>query len=109
MSKAGSLRKIGNFEAVEIPGQPGGLCVVVFHGYGADAFDLLSFQRLLGAPPGTTWLFPQGPLKVSDGGIAGRAWFPIDVEALDAAMREGTHRDMSKITPPGLNRTVRLI
>jgi len=102
MTKPKPLRKIGNLDAIEIPGQVGGYCIVVFHGYGADANDLLSLSRILAVPPGTTWLFPQGPLKVSDGGIAGRAWFPIDVEALDAAMREGTHRDMSNITPPGL-------
>jgi phospholipase/carboxylesterase len=39
---------------------------------------------------------------VSDGGIAGRAWFEIPVDRLDEAMREGTHIDMASFTPPGM-------
>ena len=104
MNKLSPLKKIGPFDVLEIPPNPGGAYVVVFHGYGASAQDLTSLAPLLNAPPGTGWIFAQGPLKVSDGGIAGRAWFPLDVTLLDAAMREGRHIDMSGYTPEGLKR-----
>jgi phospholipase/carboxylesterase len=102
MSKARPLRKIGPLEAIEVPGIPGGYCVVMLHGYGADATDLVSLSQLLSAPPGTTWLFPNGPMKISGGGIFGRAWFPIDVAKLEEEMAQGIHMDMAKHTPPGL-------
>jgi len=102
MAKERQLKRVGSLEVLEIPGQPGGATVVCLHGFGANAFDLASLGRLLSLPVGTTWLFPQGPLKVSDGGIAGYAWFPLDVEALDAAMRTGTYRDFSQMTPQGM-------
>jgi phospholipase/carboxylesterase len=104
MNKVSSFKKLGPLDVLEIPAQPGASYIVVFHGYGADAKDLLSFAHLLNAPTGTGWIFAQGPLKVSDSGIAGRAWFPLDLAYLDNAMREGRHIDMSGITPEGLKR-----
>jgi phospholipase/carboxylesterase len=104
MSKILPLKKIGPLDVMQIPAQPGGGYIVVFHGYGADAPDLISFSQLLQVPPGTGWIFAQGPLKVSDGGIAGRAWFPLDVEKLDQQMRSGEYYDFSKETPTGLKK-----
>jgi len=98
------LRKLGPFDVIEIPGNPAGPYVIVFHGFGADAYDLLSLERVLNAPSGTGWLFPQGVLKVSDGGISGRAWFPINVEKFDQNMRDGIYADMSGSTPEGLKK-----
>jgi len=98
------LRKLGPLDVIEIPGQPGGACIIVFHGFGADAYDLLSLERVLNAPPGTGWIFAQGIIKVSDGGISGRAWFPINVEDFDQTMREGKYTDMSGATPEGLKK-----
>ena len=101
MAQPKPLRKIGELEAVEIPGQPGGFGIAVFHGYGADALDLVSLSHLLSPPPGTTWLFPNGPLRINEGGVNGRAWFPIDAQALQMAAMAGTFVDFSKITPSG--------
>jgi phospholipase/carboxylesterase len=98
------LRKLGPLDVIEIPGNPAGYYVIVFHGFGADAYDLLPLERVLNAPPGTGWVFPQGVIKVSDGGIAGRAWFPINVERFDQTMREGGYTDMSGSTPEGLKK-----
>jgi len=104
MNKVSPLRKLGNLEVLEIPPNPGGGYVVVFHGFASSAHEVLPFARLLSTPPGTGWIFPQGPLKVSDGGIPGRGWFPLDVAILDSAMREGRHLDMSGVTPEGFKR-----
>src|SRR4051812_25395925 len=105
MARPLPMKKIGPMEAIEIPGQPGGPCYVVFHGYGADASDLVPLANVIWAPPGTTWFFPNGNLKVPIGPhVYGRGWFELDIEALEEARRTGTHRDLTNYTPPGLKR-----
>lgn len=64
--------------------------VILFHGYGANAWDLASFaeyyQQLM--PHKNVhdylWVFPQGLLDLSGGFGDGsqRAWFPISIERL---------------------------
>lgn len=103
MKKINPIRKIGPLDAIEIPGTPDGPCIVVFHGFGASAYDLLSLGRLIDAP-NASWYFVQGPLKVSVGGVFGRAWFPFDVPALDDAVRRGIHIDYSKYPADDLAR-----
>ncbi|MDZ4676755.1 MAG: esterase [Oligoflexia bacterium] len=103
MARPSKMRKIGSLEVIEIPGQPKSPCIVFFHGYGADATDLVPLANVISAPPGTTWLFPNGTMEVELGPhFSARAWFPIDIEALDRARAEGTHRDLSNTTPPGI-------
>jgi phospholipase/carboxylesterase len=105
MIKPRPLRKIGPLETLEIPGTPDGYGVVVLHGYGADARDLVSFSQLLSTPPGTTWLFPNGPLRINESGVDGRAWFPIDAQALQVAVLQNVHYDFSKATPAGVKQS----
>ncbi|HAN31909.1 MAG TPA: esterase [Myxococcales bacterium] len=95
---------IGGLDVLEVPGEPGGLTVVLLHGFGASWEDLLPLHRVIAAPPGTRWIFPNAPVEVALGPwMSGRAWFPIDMDALNRAMMSGTHRDMSSITPAGLS------
>ncbi len=76
---------------------------MVLHGYGADAWDLVPLAQVLRVPPGTNWLFPNAPLEVPLGPhMSGRAWFAIDMAALEAAMMRGQHRDLSKDSPPAM-------
>lgn len=104
------LRKIGDLEVLEVKGEPDKPCIVMLHGYGADAFDLAPLAQVLQAPAGTTWLFPNGPLQVPIGfHITGRAWFPIDIESLERSMRSGTPREISTWTPPDFRETQKLI
>jgi len=99
------MKRYGSVEALEIPGETGGPCVIVFHGFGADATDLYSLGSVIKGPPGTTWIFPNGIQAAEfQGGTYGRAWFPIDVEALEAARAAGTHSDFSQATPPGMKK-----
>lgn len=93
---------IGSFRCYMYPGKPGGPCVVLFHGYGADATDLMPLADMMDIP-GVTWIFPEGPVEVIIGpGMFGRAWFQIDSRRLEAAMVRGETIDMSKTTPQGL-------
>jgi phospholipase/carboxylesterase len=79
-----------------------GPLVVLLHGFGAPGDDLVSLHRVIEAPAGTRFLFPVAPLALPPAYGAGRAWWHIDMAALDKAMREGTVRDLSREAPDGL-------
>lgn len=97
------LEMIGPIEAVYIPGNPETYTVILFHGYGANAYDLSPLSAYLDLPDGTNWLFPNGILEIPVmPGYNGRAWFPIDMEALQRAMTTGGYRDFSDRYPAGL-------
>lgn len=99
------LKKIGPLDVVEVKNSDYGPCIVLFHGYGADCFDLTPLSEVVKAPKGANWYFPNGITKVPIGpGFMGRAWFSIDINALEAAMRAGKYRDMSRTQPPGLDK-----
>ncbi|MCB0385184.1 MAG: serine esterase [Bdellovibrionales bacterium] len=100
------LEKIGPLDCVYLPGEEGGPLIVFFHGYGADAWDLAPLSHELGVE-GATWVFPNGTLEVPIGpGWTGRAWFQIDVQGLEKAMAAGTHREMSDLRPPEMDRVL---
>ncbi len=81
-----------------------GPVIVLLHGYGASANDLLPLHQLLDPAQAATWYFPHGFVKVPLGpGIYGRAWFPIDIAALEEAVRTGKSRDLSSISPNGID------
>lgn len=73
------VRERGTLRTVEVDGK--GKTVVLFHGYGADCYDLLFLSETKRVTP--HWLFPEAPLEVAIApGYVGRAWFPIDLSAL---------------------------
>ncbi len=104
MSYKNQLVEIGSLSALVTSGSEDARTIVLFHGYGADASDLYPLHQYIQAPKDTRWVFPEGVLDIEvTPGFGGRAWFPIDIEALERAMQSGTHRDLSTIRPPGLN------
>ncbi len=89
-------QKMGPLDVLTIEGDPGGVGIVLFHGFGSDASDLLSLSTIFRGTPRPTWFFPNGPIEVSfGGGHTGRAWFPIDFDLLEHALYEksGTFLD----------------
>jgi phospholipase/carboxylesterase len=78
-----------------------GPVVVLFHGFGAPGDDLVSLHRVLDAPPGTRFVFPEAPLEL-EGHFGGRAWWMIDMARLERAMERGEIRDLSNEVPDGL-------
>ena len=79
--------------------------VILFHGYGADAHDLMSLADLIPTKKTVNYLFPNGPLQVPIGpGWTGRAWWKIDMGAIERAMAAGTTRDMTEDTPQDLDK-----
>ncbi|EPG73617.1 phospholipase/carboxylesterase [Leptospira fainei serovar Hurstbridge str. BUT 6] len=97
------LEQIGPLKAARIKGDPNGPYVIFFHGYGANAYDLLPLYSYMDVPIGTNFIFPDGILEIPlMPGYNGRAWFPIDMEALQRAMMAGGYRDFSDRYPQGL-------
>lgn len=55
-------------------------CVVLFHGYGADANDLASLSTAYQLNESVDWFFPQGVHTVPIGPMmTGRAWFQLRI------------------------------
>jgi phospholipase/carboxylesterase len=79
-----------------------GPLVVLLHGFGAPGEDLVPLWRVLSAPEGTRFLFPEAPLSLEAAGYgAGRAWWMIDMQELEHAAATGEPRDTT-VAPPGL-------
>lgn len=105
MSVQPQHRQLGELEAYEIRTGDDRPTVVLFHGYGANAFDLMPLSQYAAADVPVNWLFPQGLVDLDLGwGMVGKAWFSIDVEALQEAMLRGEYRDLAGSRPPGLDR-----
>jgi phospholipase/carboxylesterase len=78
-----------------------GPLVVLLHGFGAPGEDLVGLWRVLDVPGDTRFAFPAAPLRV-EGGWDGRAWWMIDMMAMQIAIMEGRVRDLSNEVPAGL-------
>ncbi len=101
MSKPFQERKVGELDIVELLGDPDKGTIVLLHGFGADAFDLFPLSSLYKGP---TWIFPQAPLEIQIApGYFGRAWFPIDIEKLNLAIREKRFDEVSGAFPSELD------
>lgn len=98
------MEKIGPLDCIRRGNPAASHAVIMFHGYGADAADLASFASVMRLGDDVQWIFPNGVLEVPIGpGFYGRAWFPIDMAAIEQAMMQGRHRDMTTMRPPGLD------
>jgi phospholipase/carboxylesterase len=72
--------------------------VVLLHGWGASGEDLVPLGEALAAP-GRLLVFPEAPLA---GPWGGRAWWHLDLVALEAARASGQDRDLRATVPVGL-------
>lgn len=89
--------------SVQIAGDAGtpGPVVVLLHGFGAPGNDLVPLGRVLSAPPGTRFVFPEAPLGLGREYGGGRAWWAIDMEERVRRLALGQH-DTDRI-PKGLD------
>ena len=55
--------------------------IVLLHGFGAGGDDLVDLSRIVEAPAGVRWLFPEAPIPLDKQGDS-RAWWIIDVDRL---------------------------
>ena len=83
-----------------------GPLVVLFHGFGAPGDDLVSLARVLRAPPGTRFAFPEAPLSLAALGMPqGRAWWMIDMARMQRVRTPSAIEQMSTEVPDGLAAT----
>ena len=80
-----------------------GPAIVLCHGYGAPGDDLVSIARVVAGSRELRWFFPEAPLELDLGfGMAGRAWWNIDMMRLQEAMMRGQARQLAGETPEGM-------
>lgn len=87
-------------------GKPAVLCVLC-HGYGAPGTDLVGLggevlRRFPALAPRVRFVFPEAPNVSAANPWDGKAWWEIDLEALDTAMRAGKYREMQDSVPDGM-------
>jgi phospholipase/carboxylesterase len=78
-----------------------GPVVVLLHGFGAGGDDLVSLWRVLSVPREVRFVFPEAPLAPPELG-GGRAWWPLDLMALQARRARGEQSDRSSEEPEGM-------
>ncbi len=90
------------------PGVAPKLLTVLCHGFGAPGNDLdplgpALFQLQPQLAEGVRFMFPAAPLSLDAMGMfGGRAWWPLDMEQLAAAVEQGRFRDLRNDQPPEL-------
>jgi phospholipase/carboxylesterase len=99
------LKNICGIECLAVEGNNPKVGIVFFHGYGANMHDLFPLWEMWHQND-VNWYFPNGIQSLPMGYYEGRAWFQIDVAALEEALRKGTHREMSQTIPPELDETL---
>jgi phospholipase/carboxylesterase len=101
MSPYSELQKRGTIEALEEVSNPNRPNIVIFHGYGADAYNLAPLQEVLDPHQKFNWFFPNGPIPLDLGlGMRGHAWVHLDLEAFQRQLRSTPPpQDLSKVVP----------
>ncbi|MEO8877496.1 MAG: hypothetical protein ABI461_18015, partial [Polyangiaceae bacterium] len=79
-----------------------GPVVVLMHGFGAPGGDLVSLHRVIDAPPGTRFIFPEAPIALGGPFGEGRAWWRIDMVELQKAAMTGDFEAMVNRRTDGL-------
>ncbi|XDD48313.1 alpha/beta hydrolase [Leptospira sp. WS39.C2] len=98
------LESLGPLKVLRVKGDPDAPTVVLFHGYGASAFDLFPIHEVLVTDQKFNWVFPHGHLSIPlMPGYSGRAWFPIDMAALEEAIRKNDFRNFADKDPEGMD------
>ena len=100
------VKNIVGIESLCIENQDSETAVIFFHGYGANMQDLFPLWEMWDNGS-YSWYFPNGVLPLPMGYYEGRAWFSIDMEALDRAIRTGEFRNMATTIPPELDLTLK--
>jgi phospholipase/carboxylesterase len=82
-----------------------GPVLVLMHGFGAPATDLVQLHRAIQVPPEVRFVFPAAPLLLDANApdeLAARAWWMIDLMRLQSATLRGDAALLARETPPGL-------
>lgn len=101
-----SLLHSKTFDYLKMDKSPTGTAnLILLHGYGANAGDLYSLHPLIENHNLDSIYFLEGPVDVA-GVPNGKAWFPLDQQALQMAMMTGQPKDYSQMLPDGLPQAI---
>jgi phospholipase/carboxylesterase len=93
------VKRINNIDSIFVDNKSKN-AIIMIHGYGASYEDLYPLHSYVKANKDFDWYFPNGTLEVPIGPMmSGRAWFPIDMEALTQAQLKGEFRDFKSAKP----------
>ncbi len=100
------IARIGPLDARLAGGPDGngggtGPVVVLLHGFGAPADDLVPLGRILAPSSATRFVFPAAPIDLGPLYMGGRAWWPVDFAERARRQALGSKRDITEV-PPGL-------
>lgn len=101
-----NVKTIAGLETLQAGPENASTAIIMLHGYGANMHDLFPLWEIWNKQD-TSWYFPNGLFSLPMGHYEGRAWFSIDVAALERAMQEGKHRDLSGATPVEFEQTIK--
>lgn len=96
------VRMVGG---VDREGGGDGPVLVLMHGFGAPATDLVQLHRAVQAPPEVRFAFPAAPLLLDANApdeLAARAWWMIDLARMQQSMLRGDGALLARQTPPGM-------
>lgn len=79
-----------------------GPVIVLLHGFGAPGTDLVDLASVIDVKPETRFVFLAAPIALGGPYGNGRAWWHIDMMALEEAMMSGRGRDLASQIPEGL-------
>ncbi|MBX3032561.1 MAG: serine esterase [Bdellovibrionaceae bacterium] len=97
------MRKIGSMQCLEVVQDPDAPWMILFHGFGADAWDLKPLAELIPLNRPCNFLFPQGVLEVPIGPAwSGRAWWNLDLARVQRDLDAGLEWDTSAEVPATL-------
>jgi len=99
------IERIADIESISLLKEESDAAVVMFHGYGASMHDLFPLWEMWDNGK-LSWYFPNGVLPLDMGGYGGRAWFSIDMEALNRAIQTGQTRNLAISVPHEFESTI---
>lgn len=113
------LANLGGLDCRVIDDLPAGrqpkLIVILCHGFGAPGTDLVALgPELLGLNPDLTdrvrFIFPAAPVALEELAMfGGRAWWPLDVARVTAALEADEIRDLSNDLPDEMPEARRML
>jgi len=95
-------QELGGLKTV-VTGEGNGPVVVLMHGFGAPGDDLVSLHRVIAAPAGTRFVFPEAPIALGGPFGGGRAWWSIDMMQLQRDVMSGNLAAMVDRVPEQLD------
>lgn len=107
---AKKLERLAGLEYYEFAPAEFDQTIILLHGYGADASDLVPLASAIETGSETRWIFLNAPQQVIiDTHMMGRAWFEIDILELSLIMEKGEYDKFTQVVPNGLLQARQLI